>query len=168
MDILRSHIQQVLQKPGKFVLMVRHAESVCNLAGTLSGWTDNRLTDYGKKQSQELYSVWHSYLPQFRGIFASDLKRTIETTSISTLHAWPFTTDERLREIYFGDEEGEHYDTLPQDRRDLINSPKYIAPNGEGWEQVGKRVLDFYSEKISQDGVHLCVSHGGLICSLTY
>ena len=41
--------------------------------------------------------------------------------------------DERLRELYFGEDEEIHYDSTSQEKMDLINSFEYHAPKGESW-----------------------------------
>ena len=85
----------------------------------------------------------------------------------STLWSMPATLDERLRELYFGDHEGEHFDTNPE-IGEAINTMKYHAPNGESWEMVKRRFISFFKEKFREKGVYLCYTHGGAICSLTY
>lgn len=166
MELLTSHLTKFFSQPGTRVLMVRHAESVCNLAGTLAGWTDSKLSDYGKKQANLLYQGLHSYLPNFKQIYASDLRRCTGTVQFATLYSYKFQTDERLRECYFGDHEGEHFDTMPE-LQNIINSPTYHAPNGESWAMVKRRALNFFEDRITEDGVYMCVTHGGLICTLT-
>ncbi|CAG9316568.1 unnamed protein product [Blepharisma stoltei] len=166
MELLSQHLSQAFLKPGTRVIMLRHAESVCNLAGTLAGWTDSKLSDYGKRQANLLYQGLHPFYSQFKGIYSSDLKRCIDTTLFATLYSYPFRIDERLRECYFGDHEGEHFDTMPE-LQATVNSPTYQAPNGESWVMVKNRAVKFFKEKLAEDGVYLCVSHGGLICTLT-
>lgn len=168
MNTLRQELHKLFVKTGTFALMVRHAESLANLGGTLAGWSDAKLTDYGKRQAHYLYHGLHDFYPRVNGIYSSDLIRCVATTQLATLHSWSFSTDERLRECYFGDHEGEHFDTLGDELKLNINSPEYISPNGESWEQVNRRAEDFLREKGTQQGVYMCVSHGGTICRLSY
>ena len=153
---------------GRRVLVIRTGESVSNLAGTLAGWTDTKLSEYGKKQAYLLYEGLHQFLPHFTGVFCSDLSRAKDSLRMATLYTLHFSEDERLREIYFGDHEGEHFDTLPEEIRKDINSMDYQAPNGENWRMVSKRAQNFFTEKCAADGLYLCFTHGGLICSLTH
>jgi broad specificity phosphatase PhoE len=57
------------------VVLVRHAESLANLAGAIAGWTDVRLTEYGRKQAASLYEGLHPHLPRFKQIYSSDAKK---------------------------------------------------------------------------------------------
>mmetsp|Transcript_4802 Transcript_4802/g.8959 ORF Transcript_4802/g.8959 Transcript_4802/m.8959 type:complete len:225 (+) Transcript_4802:170-844(+) len=150
------------------VVLVRHGESLANLAGVITGWSDVKLTEYGRKQAAALHEGLHMHLPRFSHIYSSDLQRCKETLAYSTLWAWPYTTDERLREMHFGDEEGEHFDSMPEDRKAQFNQMTYVAPNGEGWLMVRRRVHAFFKEKMKEPGVYICYTHGGLMCSLTY
>jgi len=45
---------------------------------------------------------------------------------------------------------------------------EYQAPQGENWQMVSKRAYKFLNDKCLDDGLYLCVTHGGLICALTY
>lgn len=163
---LHSQILNFVKSAGTKFLFVRTGESVSNLAGTLAGWTDSKLSEYGKKQSNLLYANLHNSLPLFTSFNSSDLIRAVNTLQISTLYSVPFVQDERLREIYYGEHEGEHFDSMAEEFRNQINSMNYNAPGGESWAMVRKRALQFLQSKPT--GTHLCVSHGGLICCLTH
>lgn len=43
------------------IVMVRSAESQGNLSGTITGWMDVRLTDFGRKQSFMLNQVYEEF-----------------------------------------------------------------------------------------------------------
>jgi broad specificity phosphatase PhoE len=166
METLSTHLRSFLSHKGQNFLFIRTGESVSNLAGTLAGWTDSKLSDYGKKQSNLLYSSFHEFLPVFSSFTSSDLTRAVSTLQMSTLYRVPFTQDELLREIFYGDHEGEHFDSMSEEFRNKINSMEYHAPNGESWAMVRRRALKFLQSKGT--GNHFIVSHGGLICTLTY
>jgi broad specificity phosphatase PhoE len=168
MESLKKHLKELLKQPGTKILLIRAGESVSNLAGTLAGWTDTKLSEYGKSQASLLYQGLYEDLPQFRGFYTSDLLRARETLQRATLYTVSFEEDERLREIYFGEHEGEHFDSMPEELRDEINSMKYQAPKGENWSMVNRRALNFFKEKCEQQGTYVCSTHGGLICTLTY
>ena len=166
MELLKSQLKSFLSTKGKNFIFLRSAENISSLAGTLAGWTDSKLSDYGKKQSNLLYSGVHEFIPQFSSFTSSDLTRAVNTLQYSTLYTVPFNKDERLREIFYGDHEGEHFDSMSEEMRNMVNSMDYQAPNGESWKMVKRRALKFLETK--EDGNHFCVSHGGLICTLTY
>ena len=43
------------------LVLVRSAESQGNLSGTITGWTDVRLTDFGRKQSFLVNQIYEEY-----------------------------------------------------------------------------------------------------------
>lgn len=167
MEVLRNHISNLLTRPGSNFIFVRTGESVSNLAGTLAGWTNCKLSEYGKKQANLLYEGFYPFLGEFRKVYSSDLLRARDTINLSTLYQVQIHEDERLREIYYGDHEGEHFDSMPENLRNEINTMSYAAPKGESWTMVNRRALAFMKEK-SEDGCLLCMTHGGLICTLTH
>lgn len=110
---------------------------------------------------------------EFRKIFCSDLKRCRETLE------WVYTTstgqvvfDNRLREMDFGEWEGQTYDQLkhiPMYRNWLDNPQSVTPPGGESWGHFQERISDFLNsltylvEKYSEDNQVLIVTHGGVI-----
>lgn len=168
MEILRTHLQSFLKSKGRNIILLRTGESVSNLAGTLAGWTDSKLSEYGKKQGNLLYEGLHPFLRDFRSFYSSDLIRAKETLKLATLYTVPIHEDERLREIYYGDHEGEHFDTISEEIKNTINSMDYQAPNGESWGLVKNRAESFLEEACVKEGNYLCATHGGLMCTLTH
>jgi broad specificity phosphatase PhoE len=168
MEVLTKHIAGLLSVPGPNVLFIRAAESISSLSGTLAGWTDSKLSDYGKKQANQLFSGIFPFLPQFAGFYTSDLQRAALTLKIATLYQVKITEDERLREIFFGDHECEHFDSMPEALRNEINTMAYQAPNGENWGMVRRRAEQFMRTRLVSPGTYVCMSHGGLICTLTH
>ena len=168
MASLTKLITGMLPSKGTSVVMFRHGESLGNLAGTLTGWTDVRLTEYGRRQANYLYSELYPVLPKVKTIFSSDLARAVETVRYATLWTETFETDERLREIYLGKDEGEHYDSMPPERQAVFNEMAYHAPEGESWTMVQTRAKQFIKERCTAQGLYLVFCHGGLICTLTH
>ena len=64
----------------------------------------------------------------------------------------------------FGDQEGIHFDGLPQSEKEEISSPDYEAPGGESWNIVRQRLEDYFASL--PEGNHLVFTHGGAISSL--
>lgn len=61
---LKSQLKVFLNssKPSsRKIVMVRTAESQGNLSGTITGWMDVRLTDFGRKQAFMLNSVYEEF-----------------------------------------------------------------------------------------------------------
>lgn len=55
---------------------------------------------------------------------------------------------------------------MSQEEKDIFDNIDYQAPNGESWEDVKKRTIDFFKER--ENGVSQVFTHGGLICAYTY
>ena len=115
-----------------------------------------------------LYPVLLPFFPKFKKIYCSDLRRTCDTANLATTWVHPYTTEERLRELYFGDDEGVNYDGLPDEEKKLINDYSYVAPQGESWAQCHKRVLDFFKAECQDEGTYLIFTHGGLLNTVTW
>eukprot|EP01017_Pseudomicrothorax_dubius_P027230 TRINITY_DN3110_c0_g1_i4.p1 TRINITY_DN3110_c0_g1~~TRINITY_DN3110_c0_g1_i4.p1 ORF type:complete len:222 (-),score=29.19 TRINITY_DN3110_c0_g1_i4:172-837(-) len=170
MDQLAKHISKVFARgAGKNVILFRHAESLGNYSGTIIGWTDCKLTINGRKQAHSLYPSLRDYIPKFNGIYSSDLIRAFDTANISLgfNHTNEIKHDKRLRELHFGDEEGRHYDSLPETEKEIINAFTYAPKNGETWPNVRTRCLEFF-QTLRSPGNYLVYTHGGLICTLTH
>lgn len=75
-------------------MLVRNAESQGNLAGTIAGWMDTPLTDFGRKQAFLLNQVYEDHESDFMSgsIHCSDLKRSIDTS----FYALAFPSEEGL------------------------------------------------------------------------
>lgn len=91
--LLTNHLQKFLQ-PSKTrkLLLVRSAESQGNLSGTITGWMDVRLTDFGRKQAFMLNSVYEQHAHLITQVHSSDLKRCYDTA----FYACGFPSDENL------------------------------------------------------------------------
>lgn len=148
----------------KRAVLVRSCENQGNLSGTICGWTDMKLTDYGRRQAFELNQVYELNKEFIHQVHSSDLQRCID----SSFYALGFpskedliTNSKLLRELNFGDQEGLHYDGLTDKEKEEINSPDYQAPNGESREEVQSRLSEFIFSL--DNGNHLIFTHGGLI-----
>ena len=53
--------------------MVRNCESQGNLAGTITGWMDVQLSDFGRKQAFLLNQVYEGFEDSFDEVHSSDL-----------------------------------------------------------------------------------------------
>ena len=60
---LKQHISNFLGSKAstRKLILVRSAESQGNLSGTITGWMDVRLTDFGRKQSFVVNQVYEDY-----------------------------------------------------------------------------------------------------------
>ena len=88
------------------LILVRSAESQGNLSGTITGWMDVRLTDFGRKQSFLMNQVYEDFQSQITTVHSSDLKRCKDTAFYAL--GFPsnddtlIKTSKNLREMNFG------------------------------------------------------------------
>ena len=88
------------------VVIVRHGESVDNVAGRISGWTDSALTELGRRQALRMAEhVGSRYQPS--AIYASTLQRARHTAApLVERTGAPLVVHPDLRELHFGVAEG--------------------------------------------------------------
>ena len=60
---LNTHLRTFLNSKGssRKLIMVRSAESQGNLSGTITGWMDVRLSDFGRKQAFVQNQVYEEF-----------------------------------------------------------------------------------------------------------
>jgi alpha-ribazole phosphatase len=102
---------------------------------------------------------------QFDSVYASPLQRCIKLAQ--ALNLGQIQTDERLKELHFGDWEMQAWDSIPRDvfdiwANDYANLP---PPNGENFLQLQARSKAFVKEVSSHShGKNIAVvTHGGVI-----
>ena len=91
---LQTKLRQFLsvRRANPKIVMVRNAESQGNLAGTITGWMDVGLTDFGRKHAFLLNQVYEEHEDDFNQVHSSDLKRSIDTS----FYALAFPSNESL------------------------------------------------------------------------
>ena len=137
---------------------VRHGESIWNIEGRLTGWTDVALTDLGRDQARALRPILQEH--RFDSVWSSPLIRAYETAQL----AWgeQFTYDERLKEFNFGEHEGRTLASFNTDYVQLLrNFESFEPPGGERGDRFYARVDAFYDSLPL--GKHLVFAHGGVI-----
>jgi broad specificity phosphatase PhoE len=148
-------------------VLVRNAESQGNLAGTVAGWMDTPLSDFGRKQAFLLNQVYEEHAADFTQVHCSDLKRSIDTS----FYALAFPSEEnfimqslKLREMNFGEHEGLHFDNLAESEKVRFSRPDFQAIGGESWTDVQTRATSYFS-LLQNKEAHLMFTHGGLIAA---
>lgn len=140
--------------------LVRHGATDWSEARRLTGWRDIPLNERGLAQAKELRAQLAQ--EKFDSVWSSDLSRASQTASIT---AGAPQTDQRLREINFGSLEGLMWADLdPVLQQQFIEFDHFEAPNGESVSGLRGRVTEFLDEL--SEGVHLVVTHGGVIRTL--
>ncbi|MBQ0042706.1 MAG: histidine phosphatase family protein [Lachnospiraceae bacterium] len=129
--------------------IIRHGETDWNKEKRLQGQSDIPLNDYGR----ELARITGKALKDvhFDYVFSSPLSRAYETAELLTEgRGIEIKTDERIKEICFGEDEGipafERRETFPL----FFEDPENYEPakGGESYVELCKRTRDFIEEVI--------------------
>ncbi|MGG3504927.1 histidine phosphatase family protein [Paenibacillus lautus] len=139
--------------------LVRHGRTLWNEERRYLGHEDQGILVEGRQQLLPLRERFCT--KQFVRIYCSDLLRCRQTLNVilpdSTMSAIPddedpgrfipgVEYDPRLRELDFGDWEGNTYEDLKSDisyRRWIDNPAEVTPPNGESWEAFCSRIQAF-------------------------
>ncbi len=154
------------------IYLVRHGETEDNRNHQLCGWSNPPLNEKGRQQAQKLALFLKNQ--SFDAIYTSGLKRTDETAKLITqVKEGSISFMEELRELHFGDFEGDtminmekkHPKLYQQMRDDFIG---FRFPNGESLSDMHHRVTTAIEELIAKhkDEEILLVVHSGVIRSI--
>lgn len=153
------------------IYIVRHGETKWNKEKRLQGSTDIPLSDAGRRLAR-LSGDALTDTP-FDRIFSSPLERAYETACLFRgTHEVEIIKDKRLRELCFGDYEGQNMSELLADPNEtfryFFKQPHlYRAPgNGESLEHLCERAADFMETAVLplQDSCQriMIVAHGAM------
>jgi len=148
----------------KFTLtLLRHGET--SQPKNLNGATNISLSTLGYQQMERAISS----SDHFEQIVTSPLERC-HTFSHDLAHKrqWPITVDNSLREIDFGDWDGQAMKTLyqefPQQLEQFWKTPwQFTPPNGETMTKFIERVDSAWLALLNQKKNSLVVCHSGVI-----
>lgn len=148
------------------IILVRHGESQLNIKGVYYGILNPELTDKGKLQAENTREILKN--TDYKKIYASDLKRALDTAEIINYKELDILVDENLRELNFGIFEGHTYDELlkkyPEELKKSENDwENYNYITGESVLELQKRAISFIEEKINLEEDTLLVTHWGVI-----
>ena len=154
----------------KTLYIVRHGETEWNKIGRYQGITNVPLNENGIAQAKACGNALKDV--HFDRILSSDLSRALVTAeTIRGNRQLEIKTDERLREINFGDWEKLLFTEIEERWPGLIDQmyrrPDIVkVPNGESFQEVQDRawsaVSDFLNEN-NEDETILITCHGGTI-----
>ncbi|MBQ6814925.1 MAG: histidine phosphatase family protein [Lachnospiraceae bacterium] len=133
--------------------IVRHGETLWNKARRLQGNTDIQLNESGRsvaiKTGEALKETY------FDVIYSSPLSRAYETAClIRGQRNIEIIKDDRLKELSFGNLEGQNIDDMLADEnscfKHFFDKPHLYMPdeNGEALEELCKRTADFMEDVI--------------------
>lgn len=148
--------------------LCRHAESIANVEGWISGWRDVPLSEQGSRQAHQLADALQQ-VETCGGILTSDLARARETGRIvADRLQLELIEDRDLRERDYGEWTGRQLlEVRKQHAREfnyMLADPGYAPPGGESLVQHRDRVvraLKRTSERWS--GGFILVAHWGTI-----
>jgi 2,3-bisphosphoglycerate-dependent phosphoglycerate mutase len=159
------------------IWLVRHGESTWNIAGLAQGHNDlAELTERGLTQASD--AAWHVHDQPIRAIYASDLRRALQTAAaFSVVLGLPVFADARLRERSLGVLEGlpraENGPSVTGLDADRVVDPDARPAGGESVRDLYRRAAGFLNElavTIDDDeaaGDVVVVAHGGTVRVLT-
>jgi 2,3-bisphosphoglycerate-dependent phosphoglycerate mutase len=134
------------------LFLVRHGETDWNAEGRLQGHTDRPLSDYGRRQAQQLAGELEN--EELEAIYSSDLARAHETAEIvGERLGLPVVLDPDLREKDWGTWEG-----LNAVERDHV---EFVGETTEAHEERILEALRRIAERHPGDRRVLVVTHGG-------
>ena len=147
------------------LVLIRHGESTANQKNVIAGTENVTLTEKGIKELLQLKEKVN--YPKTDSYYCSDLIRTEETLKL----LFPNESYEilsQIREVNFGDAEGQDIQLINLDRLFLnwiMNEDEY---NMEAHSDVLKRVLDAIIYASSKSNSATFVSHGGTIKAIIH
>lgn len=122
------------------VYVIRHGESQTNEKKLWTGWLDVSVTEKGREDAKEAGKLLKGI--SFDKIYASDLKRAIETAKIA-IPDCDIETSALLREIDVGDISGKPLSVVTQEQRSVVKKSGYGLFGGESKEDFSNRILQF-------------------------
>lgn len=149
--------------------IIRHGETDWNVEKKLQGQSDTELNAYGVELAQVTAKALKDV--RFDHIFASPLRRAYHTAQIIRGERdVEIVTDDRLKEICFGVNEGVPAAKISEDFHWFFDAPEKYRPaqGGETYEQLCERSRDFIDKVIvplsekEPDGRAVIVAHGAL------
>ena len=149
--------------------IVRHGETDTNYTGRINGSaTDLSLNETGKKQVNYLKEQLN--IADFDEIIASPLKRAQETAEILNQGNLKIQTDDRLREINYGDWDGAVAAEVEKDYPQCFSENGYFksnysdyTKNAETYQEVLDRLKSFLDDMAKKDSEKILVSCHGFV-----
>lgn len=160
-------VTAVLHEKEMLIYIVRHGETALNEKGVMQGWLDEPLNEAGRK----LAAITGQAMKEihFDHCITSPLIRSVETCEIILEESGnadvAITTDDRIKEISFGEMEGLKISAMGEDGKLFFMDPfNFIGfPGGERIQDVCDRTQEFLKELIKRDddktyliGIHGC------------
>lgn len=146
------------------LILVRHGQTVHNVAGIAQGWNDSELSDIGKEQVLRLAERIRDHSPT--ALYSSPLGRALSTAqAIANATQLPVTQNEDFREMNYGGWEGRSFLDVRREHEDVyqrwIKDGEAACPDGESHMDVRRR-LERALQSIDDERA-VIVTHGTAI-----
>ncbi|HSP13701.1 MAG TPA: histidine phosphatase family protein [Thermoanaerobaculia bacterium] len=147
------------------LILVRHGETVHNVAGIAQGWGDSDLSERGQRQVARLAERLKAFSPD--AIYSSTLQRAVATAErIAAVVGLDVRLVDDLREMNYGRWEGQNFRDIRRNEepvyRRWIAEPDFPCPEGESHVDVLARVRRAL-ELINGSKSPVIVTHGTAI-----
>lgn len=149
------------------LILVRHGQTIHNVAGIAQGWNDSELSELGQMQVRKLAERLVSYAPT--AIFSSPLGRALSTAqAIAQTTGVEVVTLEDLREMSYGGWEGRSFLDVRQEDEETyqrwIQDETVRCPDGESHADVRERMQRAFDHiAATADETIVVVAHGTAI-----
>ena len=147
------------------IFLVRHGQTVHNVAGITQGWSDSELSDVGRTQVRQLAQRLAQYEPT--ALYSSPLGRAMSTAeAIREATGLEIITVDDLREMNYGGWEGKSFlDVRREDeeiyRRWIADENCACPAGGESHADVRRRMVRAFGSIDSARPI--VVTHGNAI-----
>ncbi len=168
-NIFKSSLTPIIM----IILIARHGETTANVARQFHGVSDTPLTERGKDMVKHLQNI--AAAEHVNRIISSPLRRCLFSAErLAQELGITFQTDDRLREISYGDWELQSHDALKgqsawkaraKDPYHFVHPGSYQGQDGESYANQYPIVSTFFTElleKSSPTDVVLCITHKGV------
>ncbi|MCC6904465.1 MAG: histidine phosphatase family protein [Anaerolineae bacterium] len=145
--------------------LVRHGQTDWNLQGLCQGQLDIPLNAAGLAEVEQAGLRLKD--ERFDAFYSSDLSRAIQTAeAVNRYQHMTIVPDARLRELYFGEWEGQPFATLKAQRPSMLDYWLFdplVPPGGETTEEFARRSRVFLDEILERHrGQRVVITaHGG-------
>jgi broad specificity phosphatase PhoE len=146
------------------LVLIRHGETLHNVAGIAQGWNDSALSDRGNEQVQKLAERLAALKPA--ALYSSPLGRALSTAeAIAKTTGLEIQTLDDLREMSYGNWEGMSFLDVRGVYKPIyeqwIEDPECPCPNGESHSDVRRRMERAFAAIDSERAI--VVTHGTAI-----
>lgn len=150
--------------------LIRHGETVENLAGIIQGHFNSELNDIGREQAEAVAKRLKN--ESFDLFYSSDLRRAAATAeAISRANGMTFQPMTELREWHLGALERQNADRMRELYPEVMDAFKHapqkevIVPEGENYSEFHARICNVMETLAEQHPGKrlLIVTHGGVL-----